>query len=356
MTTETLLTLNNEIESFLKERGALKVGFATLETLAGGPPSADITYILPEARSAISYALLFDREKIRDYLSKKNFEEHEKNRFYLNYRSVKISKELADWLKKRGYNSKAVISNNNYRKEIRGWQFTMPPTLSHRYMAVRSGVGSYGWSGNVGIKGYGTTILLGTVVTAAELEPTDPLPPEESFCTNCKTCVSVCSAGLFERDKETSVTLGEKTFSHSARNSIIRCQYVCGGFTGLNSSGKWSTWSPGRFKIPKEDGEIMKMMSKAIRRFSKWPDRIDCDGGYENDAAPGLNIRLTCGMCQNICWGNPKETSENYRLLTNSGCIIQRENGDIEVYSPEEAEEVFEAMAPKHKDLYRLKN
>ncbi|NVM01147.1 MAG: hypothetical protein HWN67_02345 [Candidatus Helarchaeota archaeon] len=71
MTEQKLSALNNEIEEFLSKRGAIKVGFATLETLAGGPPSTDLKYVLPEAKSAISYALLFDRKKIRDYLSKK---------------------------------------------------------------------------------------------------------------------------------------------------------------------------------------------------------------------------------------------------------------------------------------------
>jgi len=99
------LPLEKEIEQFLLERGAIKVGFATRETLAG-PPNADITYIIPEARSAISYALPFDKDIIRDYLSKKDFDGHEKNRFDLNYRSIKISNELAQWLTEKGYESK----------------------------------------------------------------------------------------------------------------------------------------------------------------------------------------------------------------------------------------------------------
>jgi hypothetical protein len=37
------MSLNKLIEEFLYERGALKVGFSTTETLAGGPPSTDLT-------------------------------------------------------------------------------------------------------------------------------------------------------------------------------------------------------------------------------------------------------------------------------------------------------------------------
>ncbi|MHA2474864.1 MAG: hypothetical protein ACXAES_16695, partial [Promethearchaeota archaeon] len=47
------ISLNEELEKFLLGKGAIKVGFTTLETLAGGPPGSDITYVLPEAQSAI---------------------------------------------------------------------------------------------------------------------------------------------------------------------------------------------------------------------------------------------------------------------------------------------------------------
>ena len=36
--------------------GAVKSGIATLETLAGGPPSVDLSYVLPGARSAIVFS------------------------------------------------------------------------------------------------------------------------------------------------------------------------------------------------------------------------------------------------------------------------------------------------------------
>ncbi len=354
MTKQKLSTLNGEIEEFLRKKGAIRVGFATLETLAGGPPSTDLKYVLPKAKSAISYALLFDRKKIRDYLSKKSFIDHERDRLALNIKSVEISRALAKMLRKKGFKSTAVLSNNEYRKEIPGWQLKMPPDLSHRYIAVRSGVGSFGWSGNVGIKGIGTTILLGTVVTEAELEPTDPLPPEESFCTKCKLCIKACTASLFDKEKETTVTMGGEKFSYSERKNYVRCQYVCGGFTGLNKKGdkQWSTWSPGRFDVPEEDRKIMNIMFHAMNKYKKWPERTDGTGGYVSEAAPGLSIRLTCGICQNICWGNPEDTRKNYQLLINSGCVLQKPNGDIIVLPPDEAQKVFDSFPPEHRKLY----
>ena len=185
-------TLEGEIRRFLKERGAIRVGFATLDTLAGGPPSSDLTYVLPEAKSAVSFALPLDLQEIRATLAKESHNAFEKNNFEVNIHASVISVELANWLEEKGYKAKGTMANNFYRKEVKGWQRKMPPDVSHRYVAVRSGVGSFGWSGNVGIKGYGASIILDTVVTSAELEATDPIPEEDSFCDQCKLCVTSC--------------------------------------------------------------------------------------------------------------------------------------------------------------------
>jgi epoxyqueuosine reductase QueG len=80
------MSLNSLIEDFLLKRGVLKVGFVTLESIAGGPPSADLTYILSQAQSAISFALPLDRDKIRSYLSKQNQGDHEMDNINANIR------------------------------------------------------------------------------------------------------------------------------------------------------------------------------------------------------------------------------------------------------------------------------
>ena len=41
--------------------GAFKAGIATVETLAGGPPSTDLSYVLPGATSAVVFALALDQ-------------------------------------------------------------------------------------------------------------------------------------------------------------------------------------------------------------------------------------------------------------------------------------------------------
>ncbi len=355
MTTKVVTTLNKEIEDFLVEEGAVKVGFATLETLAGGPPSTDITYVLPEAKSAICFALPFDKQKIRDYLAKKDFASHERDRYDLNVKGAEVARKLTEWLQEKGFIAAYKYPNNQYRKEVTGWQLKLPPPISHRYIAVRSGVASFGWSGNVGLKGYGAHILLNTVLTNAELAPTDPIPPEESHCNKCKICVQACTSRLIHDTEETSVTIGGETFTYAKRRNYIRCFYVCGGFTGLNTRGgkHWSTWSPGRFHVPEEDRKIMTQFFRASDKYRKWPQRTDYGiEGYENTALPGYNLHLTCGLCQNVCAGSPKETADYFKILINSGCVVQDPDGNILALPQEEAEKVFNSFPRKHKRLY----
>ena len=69
--------LSQHVMEYVKNLGAVSAGIATVETLRGGPESADITYVLPEAKSAICFALPLDQELIVSFLSKKDRFSHE---------------------------------------------------------------------------------------------------------------------------------------------------------------------------------------------------------------------------------------------------------------------------------------
>lgn len=354
MTIETVTALNRQIEEFLKKRGAIRVGFATLESLVGGPPSTDITYLLPEARSAISFALPLDREIIRQYLAKKEWFAAECDNKAVNKKATDLGHDLVEWLIEKGHKAVAPKENNNiYRTELKGWKKEMYPDISHRYIAVRSGVGSFGWSGNVGIKDWGTAIILNTVVTDAELEPTNSVSPEDRFCIECKLCTLACPAQFFDAKIAQEITMGGEQFNYSKRHSKYRCQLVCGGFSGLHKSKKWSTWSPGRFEIPGGDDEepLIKVLADAVLKYIKWPDRHP-EGGFVHPLLKDKKIRLTCGLCQKICFGNLEENRKNFDLLTNSGCVLQTPAGEILVLSAEEAQKIFEDFPRKHQKLY----
>lgn len=340
---------NQNIEEFLRERGALKVGFSTLETLMGGPPSTDLSYKLEGARSAISFALPLERGAIRAFLAKEDRTAHERDNLETNLRAKDLSWELAKMLERNGYPSKGTAANNKYRQEIPGWQLSLPPDISHRYLAVRSGVGSFGWSGNVGIKGVGPAIILGTCLTTLELEPTPPVPAEASFCDRCKLCHASCAVEMFDHKAETSVTIGGVTFTHARRRNLLLCLFCCGGFTGLHRSGKWSTWSPGRFRLPETPEKLEQEFLRAVGLYARRPEM---PGGYAHSALNGAKQYMTCGNCQIVCWGDKKETAHNVKLLHHSGCVLQRPDGALYVLPPEEATQAFTEMEPERRRLY----
>ncbi|MHA1359181.1 MAG: epoxyqueuosine reductase [Candidatus Helarchaeota archaeon] len=348
------------------DQGAVSVGFATKETLTGGPPSSDLTYVFPEANSAVCLAIPLDRDKIRSFFMKKlpnGRIEHETDNIQAYVTAYKASFTASQFLRSQGYKAEPLIPNFKYRNDIPGWRLRSLPPVSLRYLAVRSGVGAYGWSGNVGLKGYGTAIILGGLVTSAKLEPTDPIPSEESFCTKCKLCVKVCPLRMFSENEPEFVELGGYSFSFAKRLNLIRCFISCGGFSGLDKSGQWSTWSPGRQPYPETDEEVIDTLAKSFKLKIKLKIPGEAPGfdykQYIHDpefqealSSRGIkrtikmikNTTLTCGNCQLVCWGDPEETAINYRILTSSGCVLKDENGNLIVLNPENARKMFEEL------------
>ncbi|MFX0076931.1 MAG: epoxyqueuosine reductase [Candidatus Hermodarchaeota archaeon] len=351
------MNLEQNITDMLIESGADKVGFATLDTMSGGPTGADLTYLLPEAQSAVSFYVAFDKEMILKYLGKENSKIrgiHEEENIKIHRIIWRASQRVKHWLIEQGYNAISVIPNNHYRTDVHGWQVSLPPELSLRYLAVRSGVASFGWSGNVGTKTHGTAIILGGIITDAKLEPTNPIPESESFCDECKICIKVCAYQMFSPTEKTTISLGGDDFSYSKRLNKMRCFLTCGGCNGLHSSGRFSTWSPGRYDCPDNDVEVSRLMSLAMTSQRKRPPIKDSSSGYQPASFGGMGtIQLTCGNCQFVCAGNPKETAQRYKLLVNSGCVIQRDDGTLEVFPTEKAQKEFNKMPLNRQKLYR---
>ena len=359
------MTLKDEVEHILLEQGAVSVGFATKKTLEGGPPDTDMTYVIPEAETVICFAVPLDKAKIRAYLGKelpRGRFDHVIDRGDVYLKAYKFARKASDFLEERGHKSAPVFNNFKYREEDPDWRAKMPPILALRWIAARSGVGSIGWSGNILVKEYGATVLLGALVTSVKLEPTDPIPPEESPCDKCKLCVQVCAFRMFSNKEEDSFILGGYTFSFAKRNNVIRCYTVCGGHSGLDKTGDWSTWSPGRTPYPEteEDADqtFTHLFTHQIKNFrvkgeegsfaeSKLlKDDIAREFISSGEVASNTfteNFITTCGACHLICSGNHNETVENSKLLMNSGCVVTDKNGDNIIVSSNKAKELEKA-------------
>ena len=263
--------MNQLVKDLVLNAGAVDVGVATTETLAGGPPSTDLSYVLQDAESAVVFVLPLDQDKIERFLRKEDFAGHCQDNVRVNTAASGIALELTRFLEMNGYAAVPVESNFVYRKDTERGAFDEKPPISHRYLAVRAGLGHFGLSGNVVRKEEGGAVILGSVVTNAKLTPTDPLPAEDNYCDDCRLCLSSCASGLMDPEEKATVTMGGIAFSYAKRRNYNRCDYVCGGFTGLSKSGKWSTWSPARFHIPEKDEEFLDAIRAAIKPYAFRP-------------------------------------------------------------------------------------
>lgn len=75
-------------------------------------------------------------------------------------------------------------------------------------------------------------------------------------------------------------------------------------------------------------------------------------GGTPLPGFEDIVLHTTCGNCQLVCFGDKKETAENFKLLRNSGCVVQRPDGTLCALPPEEGEKELAKMDPEHRAIY----
>lgn len=253
------------------------------------------------------------------------------------------------FLNQIGYKSVPVCSNFQYRNDGDTKYSDRLPLISHRYLAVRSGIGWFGYSGHIITPEYGSAIAFGSIVTEAALTPTEPLPADENYCNNCYLCRAACPSGFISPDEITTVQLGDREFSYAKRGMYTRCAYVCGGIAGLDKSGKWSNWSASRYPIPEDDQELIKEMGRALPASL---ERTFNDYAFYISFRPGYSLDYSCSHCQLVCHPDPKVRVSRYKMVTSGGVVVQNADGSYEAVSPEEAKKRLEAMDPKRRRLY----
>ena len=121
------------------------------------------------------------------------------------------------------------------------------------------------------------------------------------------------------------------------------------GLTGLDASGKWSTWSPGRFKIPKKDEDFVAAIPTATQAYLGRPK---FKGGFFVPIMAGSMMEYPCFNCQIVCHPDKEVRTARYNLLIESGVVIQELNGIRRVVSPEEANKYLNSMPLERKKLY----
>jgi len=366
------------------DEGAALVGVASADRLTG-KPSMDPNYLMPGAKSIISFSVPLDRSIIQRYLGKKDqdaMQHHEtgvyRKLFHIGEKLVEILKEqgheaivaepnldyrfkntpeykkvpypirqkMVDWFASEsgllGTALKRILFKRMYKSSTAAVDWNLTPSFSHRYGAVAAGIATMGWSGNVLHPDFGAHFLINTVITNAEIEP-DPMMKEE-VCSNCKLCEQVCQAGMIHKNQSDQITIGGRSFTHNKKGHNLRCTLVCAGFTGKNKFNDWSTWSPGRFTLPESDDQIEAFWNQlALENGWKhnYHAKVLSDLIYHTEHGPvrkkNERFKVTCGNCIFVCAKTLEERKENYRLIVNNGEVVEGSNFSFKVIKPEKS-------------------
>ena len=322
------------LKSLAASLGADLVGITTADVLADGPPSADPRYLLPSAKSVVSFAVSLDKDLLGDFISKKSWHPHCNNRKEVARRLYRIGDALAEQLRSEGCEAVNVDLNNNYRPEDNAADVTemteFHPDFSHRYAALASGIGRLGWSGNLLTGKYGALVELGSVLTSAALAPDAPIQDEEHPCDRCKMCSLVCPVEMIHPMASTKVTVAGVTETISRKRPNTCCWIGCTGYEGLSAAQTWSNWSPYRLGHPlPEDKRALDAL--CIRLQKADPQMQAGDNFFSNYRQavfdPDWFYHTVCGFCRGVCSPIRQERFANRERIVNSGTAALKLDG-----------------------------
>ena len=324
--------LTARLKDCARKAGADLVGIASRDRLADTPASGDPAYLLPTARSIISFALALDQQAASRFISKQDWLSHGEDRKSTVKKLYTIGDTLVDFLEKSGFEALSVNINNQYRPEAGAADVTemteFYPDFSHRYGAVAAGIGRLGWSGNLMTPQYGALVELGSVLTSAELA-CDPLL-EENPCDECQSCSLVCPVEMMSAKESVQLTVAGVTEKISRKRPNTCCWIGCSGYEGLSRDGKWSNWSPYRLGVPlpEEKGELDALCVKLQKADPQMQMADNVFSDYRSAVFdPEWFYYTVCGFCRSVCSPHREERLESRRNLHRSGIAALRSDG-----------------------------
>ncbi len=347
--------LKKELVDLAGSMGASGARIADLEALKG-PSSADPARVLPEAASVIAFAVPLGTDFIPDYLRKVTRMVFRRV-MYEKYQLIgAIGDAIAESLRKSGFRAFNPSPNGTYRLEESKPGF-MVPDFSHRFAAVASGLGTFGWSGNVMVEGHWSAVFLGSVTTDAVLLPDPPL--EEGLCDGCRVCAHVCPLEFIKLKESQTVSLGGREYSYNAKGNHGRCGLACSGLSGQTRDGKWSSWAALRYGFPESDSELLSQFKRALSdpasEYIRPHIGFSPEGGRTEWAIesqktgrgvlcrPLDDTNPTCCHCALVCSGPLERRRELMELIHSSGVVVRLDDGVEKAVTPEELEGIMRA-------------
>ncbi len=172
-----------EIEKKAMRLGVVAVGVSSVGSLLKA--NAMDLDVMPSAKAVLAIACAHSRAA----LDSKNLQVKQ-NDTMATYEKVRaVSKELATTLEGQGYSALPIPPF--LPMDMSEGKYGMVGSVDLRRAAVEAGIGSYGKSGLVLVKGFGPRVRLGAVITSAPLKPTKKRL--KSLCPpKCQTCLSGC--------------------------------------------------------------------------------------------------------------------------------------------------------------------
>jgi len=201
-----------EIEKKAIQLGAVAAGVCSIGRLVEAN-AVDLD-VLPSAKTILAIACGHGRGA----LDSKNLQVKQ-NDTMATYEKVRsVSKELATALEDHGY--KAVAIPPYLPMDMSDGKYGMVGSVDLRRAAVEAGIGSYGKSGLVLIKGFGPRVRLGAVLTSAPLKSIRKKVP--SLCPEeCQVCLSSCPGkALLGEGKVDKRACGRVIFEFGLRGMI----------------------------------------------------------------------------------------------------------------------------------------
>ena len=203
----------DQLREICREAGADDVGFVEIERAEIADQRDDIIRYFPHTKTLISFVCRMNREPIRSTArSVANLEFH-----HTGDHVNEVSGRIVSALEKRG--SRAINPSMGFPMEMDRFPGKIW-VVSHKTVAVAAGLGRMGIHRNVIHPKFGNFILLGTVLTEAEVsQHTQPI--EYNPCLECKLCVAACPTGAISPDGDFNFSA---CYTHNYREFM-------GGFT-----------------------------------------------------------------------------------------------------------------------------
>ena len=174
-----------EIEKKAIRMGAVAAGVSSIESLVKAN-AVDLD-VLPSAKTVLAIAC----GQSRAALDSKNLQVKQYDTIATYEKVRKVCKEMAMALESQGYEAMAIPAY--IPLDMSDGKYGMVGSMDLRRTAVEAGIGSYGKSGLVLVKGFGPRVRLGAVLTSAPLKPTKK--KSKSLCPlECQICFWVVQA------------------------------------------------------------------------------------------------------------------------------------------------------------------